>query len=270
MLHTYHKVLDLFFTILIFLLDIPQLLWKMSILGNLKVVKQIFVFIKQEKLSVDDMGVESSDSNLADCKFSDNGRTLFMEAALKGRVHVCEYLVKKQNTNVNARDHDESTALILAAYHNNLRAVKLLLNYDVNIKAKNKDGSHAAYIAALHGNIQILKALVEKDKDVIDIKAGRGTTPLIGATMRSQFEVCKYLCEEMKADVNIQNDRGYTALFWAVFCNKIRIVDLLINNDAKLLNKTYQQQLLTIARKNKNSDIVKKLEEHFKVSKRRK
>ena len=216
------------------------------------------------------MGVKSKDSNLANCKFGDNGRTLFMEAALKGRVDVCEYLVKKQSANINARDHDESTALILAAYHNNLHAVKLLLNYDVNIKAKNKDGSHAAYIAALHGNSQILKTLVEKDKDVIDLRAGKGKTPLIGATMRSQFEVCKYLCEDMKADVNLQEDGNFTALTWAVFCNKIRIVDLLINNGATLLKTTNNRSALTIARENKNFDIIKKLEAHFKVSKRRK
>ena len=105
------------------------------------------------------------------------GSSPLISAALFGHHHVCQYLIKKQKANLEARDDFQWTALIRAARSNKTEVIKVLLQYKANCKAKDKYGCHAAYWLAFDGNLDALKMLVEKDGDVIDLKGCDGDTP---------------------------------------------------------------------------------------------
>ena len=193
----------------------------MSEQGDLEKVKQLFAYVNQENISVEEMGVKNNEVNpgkkprLVDtnCGFTPNsGSTPLISAAFYGHHQVCAYLITEQNANLEARDDDQFTALIHAASSNKTEVIKVLLQKNANVKAKSKCGIHAAYLAADYGYLEALKILVEKDEDVINLKGLNGETPLITASGWGNVDVCKYLVEEKNANVDLKDDTGMTAL----------------------------------------------------------
>jgi len=189
------------------------------------------------------------------------GLTPLMLAAAMGHSHVCEYLIIRQNADVEARDENQSTALIVASRNNKKDVVKMLVDLNCNVKAQDKCENHAAYFAAENGNLEILKCLVEKERNVIDLMGEKGT-PLMVASFPGRISVCKYLIG-MNADVNVQNKIGNTALHRACFYNEIDVVKILLSNGAMDLKNVSNESASDFARRQKHEKIVEILAKHF-------
>ena len=233
----------------------------MSKKGDLEKIKQIFAYVNQENISVEEMVVKNNEVNqgkkptLVDTNSGDYGSTPLILAASKqsGHHHVCQYLIKEQKANLEAKDDNQNTALIYAASSNSLEVLKVLLKYKANCRAKGKDGCHAAYVAAFNGNVDALKMLVEKDGDVIDLKGPNGETPLITASKKGYVGLCKYLLEEKKANINLKDNDGKTALQHA---EDLRIIGIL-KKSAKLLKNKRKQNILDGSKM--NSEKMKRI-----------
>jgi beta-lactamase regulating signal transducer with metallopeptidase domain len=139
------------------------------------------------------------------------GGTGFAKAALES------------GANVNARNRDGLTPLIIAVRAEDMQLVNLLLDHgaDVNLTAR---GEGTALVAgARRGHLRAVKALVEHGADVNVLAPGAGT-PLAASVRSAQYSVVKYLVEH-GADVNLPSppqapwDRWgveRTPLGWAV------------------------------------------------------
>ena len=200
----------------------------MSFKVDIEKVKQIFEYVKQENISVQEMGVENNEVNqgnkptLVDTNSGYRGSTPLIEAAANGHHHVCDYLITVQNANIEAKDDDKRTALICAARNNETEVIRVLLNHKINIKAKSKGGFNAAYWAASNGNLDVLKMLIEKDGDVIDLKGWQREPRLIVGLREEWVDVCKYLIEEKNTNVSLNNNDGDTA---SEYANMAKVVD---------------------------------------------
>ena len=178
----------------------------MSFKGDLEKIKQVFEYVNQEKISLEEMGVTNNEVNqgkkltLVDINSGYRGSTPLMEAAANGHHNVCDYLITVQNANIEARDDDKRTAFICAARNNETEVIRVLLNHKINIKAKSKGGFNAAYWAASNGNLDVLKMLVEKDADVIDLKGWQREPRLIVGLREEWVDACKHLVEEKYAN----------------------------------------------------------------------
>ena len=201
--------------------ELPLFLYEMSEKGDLEKIKQIFTYVNQENISVEEMSVKNNEVNqgkkptLVDTNSGSFGRTPFISAASRGHHQICKYLITEQKANLEARDDGQNTALIQAAFLNKPEIIKVLLQNKANCKAKDKYGGHAAYCAAMNGYLDTLKLLVENDGDVIDLKGLNEETPLIAASLRDEGDVCKYLVEEKKANTKLKDNDGKTALQYA-------------------------------------------------------
>ena len=186
----------------------------MSAQGDLEKIKQIFAYVNQENISVEEMGVTINEANqgnnptLVDSNSGYNRRTPLILAAWCGHHQVCEYLITEQKANLEARDGDQRTALIQAAISNNTKILKVLLQNNANAKAKDRYRRHAAYLASYDGNLDALKMLVKYDGDVIDLKGWNGETPLIAASRSGMVDVCKYLVAEINANLKLKDNYG--------------------------------------------------------------
>jgi len=195
----------------------PSMLCKMARRGELDKIKQIFLYVNQENISVEEMGVKNNRFNqgkkptLVDINAGYRGRSPLIEAAIFGHHQVCKYLIAELKANLEARDDYQMTALMHAVASNKTEVITVLLQHNASVKAKYPDDRHPAYYAAYNGHLNALKMLVEKDADVID-KGWNGETLLIAASRMSRVDVCKYLVEEKYANVNLKDDDGKTAL----------------------------------------------------------
>ena len=192
----------------------------MSQKGNLEQVKQIFAYVDQEDITVEEMGVKNNKVNrrnmptLVETNTFYWARTPLILAAMNGHHQVCDYLITEQKADLEAIDDDQWTALIHAGYKNHTAVIKVLLQHNANVKAKTKYGGHAAYMAARSGYLDALKMLVERDEDVIDLTDVDGKTPLIAASKSGMIDVCKYLVEEKNANVNLKDNLGRSCIIF--------------------------------------------------------
>ena len=60
---------------------------------------------------------------------------------------------------INIRDNNENTALIIASYKENIEIVKSLLDYGAEVNIKNNKGYTALILASYKGNIGIVDLL---------------------------------------------------------------------------------------------------------------
>jgi ankyrin repeat protein len=120
--------------------------------------------------------------------------------------------------------------LLQALNRVDLEGIKDLLAKGADVNAKDDDGGTPLLIAVTLGNKEIAALLIANGADV-NAKDPRGTTPLHGAALRGHKEIVKLLIAK-GADVNAKSVDGFTSLHRVVGRGHKEIVELLIANGA--------------------------------------
>ena len=119
----------------------------------------------------------------------------------------------ERGANINAKDKDGKTVLMLAIRCGETDIAKLLIEKGVNINAKdNKYGDTALMIASLRGDTDIVKLLLDKGADV-NMKATKENckSPIFMAVELANLEMINTLLNA-GADLNLYDKHGSTVL----------------------------------------------------------
>ncbi len=145
----------------------------------------------------------------------ENGADIDSEALTVTRnLEIFEYLLEKGNVDINSVGYLGMTALSLSSIEEgDFEMFKYLLKKGVDVNVKNDDGSTALMVASLYGNLEMVKYLIENGAD-INAKDNDGSTALIYASKWANLEEVEYLVKN-GADINIKDIEGKTALDWA-------------------------------------------------------
>ena len=121
----------------------------------------------------------------------------------------------------------EVERLLYAAKNNDIITIKRLLAKaeGININAKDKDGNTALMLAASLAKKDIIKALLDAGADV-NVKNKQHNTALIIATWHGQINLVVALLAK-GADVNVKDKNGNTAFMLAVKNNHSNVIELL-------------------------------------------
>jgi ankyrin repeat protein len=122
-------------------------------------------------------------------------------------------LFLKAGMDVNARGHDGSTGLMLAASGDYLETVRLLIDKGADVNAKNYDGYTALMFVSTKGDLEMAQLLIKSGADVNALNIA-GESALMIAALNGKLEMARLLIEE-GADVNARSNRGETALKYA-------------------------------------------------------
>ena len=108
--------------------------------------------------------------------------------------------------------------------------VEVFIRAGININAKDKDGSTPLLIASEKGDIEIARLLLENgaDPNASDID---GYTALMFTSYSGNLEIAKLLVGN-GADVNARDKDGWTALMFASVEEKADVVDFLRKHGA--------------------------------------
>jgi ankyrin repeat protein len=164
-----------------------------------------------------------------------NESTALIEAADKGHKEIVELLLGA-GADIRAKDKYGSTALILAARRNRRETAELLLDKGADLHAKDKDGSTALILAARWNRREMLKLLLDRGAD-LHAKDKDGSTALIAAAAKTSWD-CKETLElllDRGADIHARNKDGSTALIVAAASwNYKETVELLLDRGADI------------------------------------
>ena len=195
----------------------------------------------------------------------------WMTAANEGDIETIHSYID-QHYDVNDKDRDGNTALLLATYQGFPEIVKLLLAKGADVNAKNKYGDTALMLAVANGDTEISKLLLEhiggnpndeviafllseknkikrndewisqKSKSLgkkqanINDQNNNGKTALMYAAENGLTETAKLLLEH-GANINAQDNRGATALMYAAEKGWTKTVKLLLDHGADVNTK---------------------------------
>jgi ankyrin repeat protein len=132
-------------------------------------------------------------------------------------------LFLKAGMNINVRDNDGNTALMLASMTGDPEIINLLIGKGADVNARSASGYTALMYVSSKGDKATAKLLIEKGADVNSRNNSRDTALML-ASLNGNFEAAKLLVES-GADVNARNNKGNTALKYSFLDN--RLEDLL-------------------------------------------
>jgi ankyrin repeat protein len=112
----------------------------------------------------------------------------------------------------------------------NKETVAMAIKEGFNVNTKDKDGYTALLIAAEKGDFEMAHLLVEKGADV-NAKDKDGYTALMYVAYAGNLEIAKILIKN-GADVNVRDKDGWTALMFSRVGKKTDITELLKKSGA--------------------------------------
>lgn len=131
----------------------------------------------------------------ADANLQDNtGRTPLHAAVAADAMGVFQILLRNRATNLNARMHDGTTPLILAARLAIEGMVEDLINADADINAADNSGKTALHWAAAVNNTEAVNILLAHGANR-DAQDDKDETPLFLAAREGSYEACKALLD---------------------------------------------------------------------------
>ncbi|WP_167496567.1 ankyrin repeat domain-containing protein [Desulfopila sp. IMCC35006] len=212
-----------------------------------------------------------------------------LEAAARGDLTGVKNLLD-QGADVNVKNKDGITALMLASADGYKDIVELLLTQGADVNGLNNNGETALDLtsyteikvllrkydqsatpdflcyAARVGDIHAVETYLARGVD-INARETEGLTALIEASQEGKKDVVALLLEK-GADINTRTEYGLTALMAASRNGHSDVVKLLLAKRADVnIKNTYGDSALSIASKMSHRDIVELLHQHDAAAK---
>jgi uncharacterized protein len=142
----------------------------------------------------------------------------------------------KPGVNVNAAEGDGSTALLWAAYRDDLESADLLIRAGANVNAANDIGVTPLWAASENGSVAMVKKLLAAGANP-NAKLTSGETVIMTASRAGKTDVVDLLAAK-GADLNAKAMRGQTALMWAIAQRHPETVKVLLAHKADVNIRT--------------------------------
>jgi ankyrin repeat protein len=146
------------------------------------------------------------------------GETALLIAVRHGSFKAISALLADPQTNVEMRNQQDESPLMLAALKGYLDLAKQLIARDADV---NKPGWAPLHYAATKGDIPMIELLLDNDA-YIDAESPNGTTPLMMAAQYGTPTAVKALLEA-GADPSLKNGLGLSAID---FANRVSRADV--------------------------------------------
>ena len=140
-----------------------------------------------------------------------DGQTGLILALRDGSLKAAEVLIDVPQTDVEIRNRQDESALMMAALKGHLGLVRKLLQRGADV---NKPGWAPLHYAATGGHAEILRLLLDEHA-YIDAPSPNGTTPLMMAAHYGTDAAVQLLLEA-GADASLRNERGLSAQDFAM------------------------------------------------------
>ena len=190
----------------------------------------------------------------------DTNDTLLLRAATNGHDKIVDLLLVN-HADVNGKNKDLFTALMVASFNECHKIVIELINHHADVNAQDKSRTTALMFATLNGRHKHVKALLNHDADV-NAQNNDGTTALMFATLNGHHKIATELLNH-HADVNARNKDGNTALLFATVNGYHKIVIELLNYHADVnAQNNDKTSALMFATLNGHHEIVIELINH--------
>ncbi|XP_064002424.1 kinase D-interacting substrate of 220 kDa isoform X4 [Pogoniulus pusillus] len=189
---------------------------------------------------------------------NENGQTPLMLAAEQGNLEIVQELLKR-GANCNLEDADNWTALISAAKEGHAAIVAELLSHNVSLEHRDLGGWTALMWASYKGRTEVAKLLLEKGANPNITGMQYSVYPIIWAAGRGHADIVHLLLQH-GAKVNCSDKYGTTPLVWAARKGHLECVRYLLQMGADVDQEgANSMTALIVAVKGGYTDSVKEI-----------
>ncbi|KAL0100895.1 hypothetical protein PUN28_019347 [Cardiocondyla obscurior] len=190
----------------------------------------------------------------------ENGSTALILAATKGKIHFVRELIN-HGADVNAEDADNWTALLCAAREGYSEICLELLEHGADLEHRDMGGWTALMWATYKSRSATVTMLLGRGADV-NAHGNFHISSLVWAAGRGYIDIVKDLIAH-GAKVNVGDKYGTTALVWASRKGNVEIVDILLKAGANVDTAgMYSWTALLVATLGNHVEVVSLLLEH--------
>ena len=188
------------------------------------------------------------------------GSTALMIAAFKNRLEIADLLMSL-GADMNLRDRCGRTSLIRAIAAGHLDMIKQMLSKGADPNIRMNDSWTALMLAASKDNLEIVRLLIAWGADLnmrySNLRGGSSTVLIWASDSANRFDLSQVLVSEGRADLNIRDSGGRTPLIKASINGDLKLVQLLVANDADPdIRDNWQNTALVEASRNSHLGIV--------------
>jgi len=177
----------------------------------------------------------------------------FLEAATQGDVATLKKCLE-QGIDINVRNKQKRTAVLIAAMNDHLEAVSFLVEAGANVDLQDETCFNPFLFGCINGKLDLVKMMVKANTNIelLTRFGGVGITP---ASEKGHVEVVRELLTTTDINVNHTNICGWTPLIEAIILNdggekQQTIIKLLIEHGANVhMVDKYGVTPLELARK---------------------
>lgn len=143
----------------------------------------------------------------------------------------------KAEFNINKKNDEGQTALMIATYNNDIKLVEFLVLHDADVNTQDAQLNSPFLYAAAEGYLDILKVIGDRgDSKRTNRFGGIG---IIQASEKAHIDTLKWLLENTKSDIDHVNYMGWTALLEAIILGDgtekyVKTVRLLLKHGASI------------------------------------
>ena len=181
----------------------------------------------------------------------------FIKAVEGDDYSLCECFIGA-GFNVNLRDANDWTPLMIAAFNGSEKVAILLINHGADINATDRDGYAPIHWAAYNGYQKVISLLLRKGV-YANVTSYAGLTPLLQASAMGHVEAVAVLLRN-GADPNLTANDGVGPLLKAVANVHLNVIDLLVragaSKDAVMKNGFSVKDAAT---RTKNAMVLEKM-----------
>ncbi|KAM9316061.1 kinase D-interacting substrate of 220 kDa [Gastrophryne carolinensis] len=189
---------------------------------------------------------------------NENGQTALMLAAEQGNLEMVQELLRRR-ANCNLEDIDNWTALISAAKEGHLEIVRELLDYNANLEHRDMGGWTALMWASYKGHNDMVELLLSKGANPNITGLQYSVYPIIWASGRGHSDIVKLLLQ-YGAKANCSDKFGTTPLIWAARKGHLESVKSLLQMGADVDQEgANSMTALIVAVKGGFTDTVKEI-----------
>ncbi|XP_067670151.1 serine/threonine-protein phosphatase 6 regulatory ankyrin repeat subunit A-like [Haliotis asinina] len=137
--------------------------------------------------------------------------------------------------NLNRKDSDGRTGLMVAAYQGHRDVVELLVTEGADLTLVDKSGDTVLHAACRSGDISIVKCILSRDDLDVNSSDKSGMTPAMSAAYWGYVDIVKLLLRR-GAKMQLVDDEGDTILHYACRGGHEDVVECIITADTALVN----------------------------------
>ncbi|KAM3932561.1 kinase D-interacting substrate of 220 kDa isoform 3-T3 [Leptodactylus fuscus] len=189
---------------------------------------------------------------------NENGQTALMLAAEQGNLEIVQELLQKR-ANCNLEDVDNWTALISASKEGHVEIVRELVDCNANLEHRDMGGWTALMWASYKGCTEVVDLLLSKGANPNITGLQYSVYPIIWAAGRGHSDIVKLLLQ-YGAKVNCSDKYGTTPLIWGARKGHLECVKSLLQMGADVDQEgANSMTALIVAVKGGYTDTVKEI-----------